>query len=360
MPWAFLPVLLVLAELFPVIEPSGQWPMYCLPISAWLGRHYRSDGVAVAVVAWLLMSLQVNFDPVHWWGAFSFALLGVGLAYLSAAPDPARLIREATAKLASWPSAIVVLLVAPISLHLPILTKDREVYLLINISVQAALVYMPMALAFAAVRTRTMLIWLGVICLCIIGQALSLHYPIVRPYNDRIPKATEILFSFGTLHISDLFVGLTAGICGAAIRLIKLELKLPRWWGVVALTMIVLGTFSLVFKTELIYLDITDQVIFPMVGGLLAGLLWSTAGLAAAAFASLFSIALMGGWLFTDAPWLSSLSLDGPGHIGLVIGDPNIFVWKPFFAAVFAIVGAEVRATVFRGKCAAQALPAAV
>ena len=351
MAWIFLPVLLVVGEMLDRLAYGLGWMTYlCVPMSAWLGKRYGAEGVAVAAAAWAVMTIDVRVDSyqvLH--GSFDLALLGVSVAYLCSREDAEEVVRWVTSRLLTWRGALLAFAIVPLKIYLPIVSSETEQFVGIRIGLTEYFIFAPLLFAFGRASRSAYLLWGGVALASQIGHIVGLGYPSMRPWIGKAFDPTTLNLAYGLINPADVVVGIMAGVCGLSMNRLGSGQAMPSHWLGLAILVVVVGLFPLELygkgQSVQFELVLVEAVRFSIVGGLLAGLLAGIGGAIAATLVSIGTLALLGAWMLAETPWFKRVSdtlIDGPIAF---TGNPNAMIWLPILVAAFGLVGSEVRAT---------------
>jgi hypothetical protein len=148
-------------------------------------------------------------------------------------------------------------------------------------------------------------------------------------------------------------VAAVLGLAGVAICRLADAKAAPRLLLVPALLLVALAPYEVSFTLPLRdQLSLSNPSWFTATGALLAGVVGGALGFAVASLLSVASIALLFGWIFTEAPWLNALQKYTDDSLLHVTLSPPQIIYTPILAIIFGIVGAEIRATVLARRCA--------
>jgi hypothetical protein len=355
MPWAFIPVL-VFIGMAPV--PGIAWgPFVALAISAWLGARHGRLGVVAVAVAWTAMSIRISVGGSTFGLRWDYGLAAVLLAHVSAHPSPTHMLRQAAERAMRSRLTWLVAGALPVVIHVPLVADQQRTYVgfLIGFSLLVALLPMLAASSNAPRVVYGPIVLFAVLSLT--GRALELGLP-QRPWATGPGQATPQLWAlYGGLGIDRVIVALALGLAGHAIWCLASAKEVHRLLLLPALLIVALGPYEAGWvAAPRAWLAVVESSSFIAAGALLAGVAAGTLGFALATLVSTASVALLLGWIHTEAPWLHAL-MHADGAVFRVNVSPIKVIYLPVLAALFGIAGTEVRAAVLARRPAPSPQP---
>lgn len=344
MPWAFIPVL-VFIGMAPV--PGIDWgPLVALAISAWLGARHGRLGVIAVAVAWAAMSISISVGGSTFGLRLDYGLAAVLLAYVSAHPSPTHMLRQAAERAMLSRLTWLVAGALPLVIHIPLVADQERTYVgfLIGFSLLVAL--LPM---LAAASNAPRVVYGPIVLFCVLslaGRGLELAIP-QRPWATGPGQAVPQLWAlYGGLSIDRVIVALVLWLAGHALWCLASAKEVHRLLLLPALLMVALGPYEAGWVgSPRTWLAVTESSSFIAAGALLAGLAAGTLGFALATLVSTASVALLLGWIITEAPWLDAL-MHADDAVFRVNISATTMIYLPVLAALFGMTGTEVRAAV--------------
>jgi hypothetical protein len=345
MPWLFIPVIVSLCFVNGMWLPWGSY--VAVVLSVWLGFRYGVDGAKAVAMAWAPFVFSIGTDALQSPARFDLALLSVGTAYLCAMRSPGEAIRRAVDRVLESRLAWALLLILPLFLFVPIVHDAKVVYLGARLHLSNVLIAAPLILASVGVDSKAIKLLLAVGLASTVGTHLRLTLPV------ETSSWMSARVSYGTLSVANFAMMLVALGVGIVIRRLSVCLPVSRVWLWIGLFVVGLAVFNFNLKLgESGYATLVNSVGFTLVGALLAGVSCGTAGAAASTLVSLLAVLLFYGWAFTETRWVAWAEMAVSGWISWG-GPQNHLPSLPLLAAVFGVVGAEIRALVLKGAALA-------
>jgi hypothetical protein len=351
MPWAFIPVMMFTA--MAPIQGIDWGNLVALALSAWLGNRHGRAGVIAVTIAWAAMSFRISVGDFTFGLRLDYGLTAILLAFVSAHPSPGLLLRGAFERALQSRIAWLVTLTAPVVVQLPLVANNERIYFGASIGFSLLVAVLPLlAAASRAPRTVYQLMILFVL-LSFAGRWMELGLPYPRWMPGRGQPRTQLYALYGQLGLDRVVVAAVLGLAGVAICRLADAKAAPRLLLVPALLLVALAPYEVSFTLPLRdQLSLSNPSWFTATGALLAGVVGGALGFAVASLLSVASIALLFGWIFTEAPWLNALQKYTDDSLLHVTLSPPQIIYTPILAIIFGIVGAEIRATVLARRCA--------